>query len=545
MKNIKEFDAIFFKQPGNDKYIMATFVVGSSDLIEWAGVPRKKNESTSKISFQRSLDDRRLDKIKMHFENCVTPNSILLTIAEKDITNINEISESVVGTSDVYVGKLKINIDNTGLRLEEAIEKVLELLKSRLSKKELLELEETETSHSLEITDISYEAEEISDDNLTVEESLECESQGFEITTKSHLVETIEFLTRFLENYKLNNECYSEEEINSVNSFCNDYLKPAFLVDGQHRTFGAYSKIVEEYENGNGEYEILLPVCAIINSDWKESVFQFVIINQTAQRIESKFLSSIISTSLTDDELSTFRRQLENSGAPVGEAILINELNTRQYIVDERNINPFYSNIEFGVQNESEQLLRYSTVKSLVDKIRNFKDNSNTVFGKTYQGFSDYLREIDINQEEWKNKYWIDFMVCFWNLVEDKFVSNKKLRYEMYKEDNDSKIHSGTNLSLKVSMEYIQDSFISYIVKNSKLLKKIGINKINISDGVLLYYDIQKLFECWCEDHNKNYNFFERNWKGLSSYKRNNDKFEGINSAFSMDKYGSSKLCKG
>ena len=70
-------------------------------------------------------------------------------------------------------------------------------------------------------------------------------------------------------------------------------------------------------------------------------------------------------------------------------------------------------------------------------------------------------------------------MVCFWNLVEDKFVSNKKLRYEMYKEDNDSKIHSGTNLSLKVSMEYIQDSFISYIVKNSKLLKKIGINKIN------------------------------------------------------------------
>ena len=73
-------------------------------------------------------------------------------------------------------------------------------------------------------------------------------------------------------------------------------------------------------------------------------------------------------------------------------------------------INPFYSNIEFGVQNESEQLLRYSTVKSLVDKIRNFKDNSNTVFGKTYQGFSDYLREIDINQEEWKNKYWIDFI---------------------------------------------------------------------------------------------------------------------------------------
>ena len=44
----------------------------------------------------------------MHFENCVTPNSILLTIAEKDITNINEISESVVGTSDVYVGKLKM-----------------------------------------------------------------------------------------------------------------------------------------------------------------------------------------------------------------------------------------------------------------------------------------------------------------------------------------------------------------------------------------------------------------------------------------------------
>ena len=52
MKNIKEFDAIFFKQPGNDKYIMATFVVGSSDLIEWAGVPRKKMRVPVKYHFR-------------------------------------------------------------------------------------------------------------------------------------------------------------------------------------------------------------------------------------------------------------------------------------------------------------------------------------------------------------------------------------------------------------------------------------------------------------------------------------------------------------
>lgn len=544
MRNIKELDAIFFRQPGNCKYIMSTFVVGASDLIEWAGVPRKKNESTSKISFQRALDDRRLDKIKMHFENCVTPNSILLTISENNIVNIDEINKNLNETSDIYVGKLKIDMPSEELNLEEVIEKVLELLKARLSEKELLELENVETSETSEIIEISYESEDIIYENLTTEDSLEYESEGLEVSIKSHLIETIEFLTEFLENYKRDNEFYSEEEINSVKNFCNDYLKPAFLVDGQHRTFGAYSKISEECEKGNNEYEILLPICAIINSDWKESVFQFVIINQTAQRIEPKFLSSIISTSLTSDELSTFRKQLENSGAPVGEAVLINELNSRKYIVDEKNINPFYSNIEFGVQNESENLLKYSTVKSLVDKIRNFKDNSNTVFGKTYKGFSDYLVSININTEEWKNKYWIDFMVYFWNLVEDRFISNKKLRCEMFKEDIISKNKSGTNLSLKVSMEYIQDSFITYIVKNSKLLERLDI-KISINEDELLYSEIKKIFECWCEDHNKDYNFFERNWKGLSSYKRNNDKLEGINSAFSMDKYGSSKLCKG
>ncbi|WP_179863559.1 hypothetical protein [Bacillus cereus] len=522
----KNYDALFFKQPGNENYIMGTFVVGVSDLIEWVGIPRKQSNDTTNILFQRALDDDRLSKIKSHYKNCITPNSILITLKPESVVNLKEISDGLHTLNTPHVGQLTIKIDNSDLNLIDKIDKVISQLEYRI---QIAEIDGDEQS-------LELDEESSTNDLLNPEDIL--------IDVKSHFSKTVEYLISMKDLLNSAPDSLGDSEINEVKEFCDDYLKPAFLVDGQHRTFGAYHSFIDELSKGNSNYEILLPVSAIINSDWKESVFQFVIINQTAQKIDNKFLSSIISTSLTDEELETFRKQLEVSGAPVSEALILNELNSTNLIINGSNINPFFENIEHKVPNEPIDTLRYNTVKSLVNRVRNFQNGNSAVFGKPYDNFKGLTLRIGINEESWKSKHWINFMIYFWHLAKKRFTREEILNYKPFKKIDDN-TSEGSNLSLKLSMQFLQDSFISFLTKSENLLKRLPDHQLKIENDTLDFASFNNIFEVWCEEHNKNYEFFECEWKGLSSFKRESEKYEAINSAFSMEQHRRNKLFRG
>ena len=72
-----------------------------------------------------------------------------------------------------------------------------------------------------------------------------------------------------------------------------DMLKPALVIDGQHRLFGAAG--VEE--------DIPLLVCSLIQPSWKEQVFQFIIISDKAAGIPKPCITSLAGMSLTGGEL--------------------------------------------------------------------------------------------------------------------------------------------------------------------------------------------------------------------------------------------------
>ena len=520
MSNIREYDAIFFRQPGNPNYIMANLVIGVSDLVEWVFCPRKTTQDGEKILFQRALDNPRLEKLKLHYEKCITPNSILITLSEGAVCNLDEIDNTVDDTSQPKIGKLKLNInllDNLDLKSKISI--VVSRLQSRLQGD----------------VENNYKNEEIDDsENEDIDENIQ--------TIKSHLKETLERLANILKNIEKTEELDSETEM-EVSEFCDSYLKPGLLVDGQHRVYGAYEKIAEKWEV-DGDYEILLPVSAIINSDWKESVFQFVIINQTAQKIDNKFLSSIISTSLTESELDEFRDQFENSGAYVGEAVALNKLNDKEIYIDDKNINPFYNNIEFGIKNESKTAIRYNTVRNLMNKLIKFSSSSATTsFGNPYSNLKDIIQDkLGLNIDTWyEDDYWLQFMIYFRYLVEDQFTSDKKLKFSQYSED----VVGSSNISLKVSMNYLQDSFIDNLIKNYKLYEKFG-KKIKIEENMLDYKSFKEIFDLWIDaQDDKDYKFFETEWKGLASFKRESDKYEGIHTSFTSKHYNKTKLFKG
>jgi hypothetical protein len=539
MSEKKIYDALFFKQPGNGNYLMGTFVVGVSDLIEWVGIPRKQSSDTTSILFQRALDTDRLSKIKSHYKNCITPNSVLITLKEGAVINLEDISSGIESFDKPITGKLEILINDSELTLLEKLNKVITQLEERIN------LSEDEILKEEEIPEDQYKDEEnetqIQLDELEEETKF---SDEIEVDIKSHLSKTVKYLVATRDKLESISDCLDSEEVSDVEAFCDDYLKPAFLVDGQHRTFGAYHSVIDELSEGNSDYEILLPVSAIINSDWKESVFQFVIINQTAQKIDSKFLSSIISTSLTDEELGTFRKQLEVSGAPVNEALILNQLNSTNLIINQRNVNPFFENIEHKVPDEPLDILRYSTVKSLVNRIRNFQNGNSAVFGKPYDNLKLMIIRNGISEEEWKSRHWINFLIYFWHLSENRFTSECKLNYRPFKKLDDGRFE-GSNLSLKLSMQFLQDSFLSFITKSENLLRRLPDHQLKVVNNVLDFTSFKNIFDIWCEEHNKDSSFFETEWKGLSSFKREPEKYEAINSAFTMEHHRRNKLFRG
>ena len=95
-------------------------------------------------------------------------------------------------------------------------------------------------------------------------------------------------------------------------------LKPAMIVDGQHRVFGAYN---------SANSPITFNVCAIKDADWIEQVFQFVVLNKLAKPISSSFLTSLLNTSLTNQELQEIEPRLETVGISNTDRLLMKYIN--------------------------------------------------------------------------------------------------------------------------------------------------------------------------------------------------------------------------
>ncbi|QYU70209.1 hypothetical protein J4558_08855 [Leptolyngbya sp. 15MV] len=95
-------------------------------------------------------------------------------------------------------------------------------------------------------------------------------------------------------------------------------LKPAMIVDGQHRVSGAYHA-----ESG----PITFNVCAIKDADWVEQVFQFVVLNKLARPISSSFLTALLNTSLTNSEVGRITDKLKAVGLQETDRILMQVVN--------------------------------------------------------------------------------------------------------------------------------------------------------------------------------------------------------------------------
>ena len=108
-------------------------------------------------------------------------------------------------------------------------------------------------------------------------------------------------------------------------------LKPAIIVDGQHRVNGAACTETEK--------PIEFTVCAVPEASWVEQVYQFVVINKLGKPISGEFLTSIVSTSLKNSEINEICELFEDIGIGLEDTFLMRDINFNES-------SPFYNMVE-------------------------------------------------------------------------------------------------------------------------------------------------------------------------------------------------------
>ena len=301
------------------------------------------------------------------------------------------------------------------------------------------------------------------------------------------------------------------------------YLRPVVLVDGQHRLLGAMraarnalnaegSRIMaigEQIRAGAAPDEVeerllveharRLPISLLMDSRPEEHVFQFVVVNQKATPVRAALLATIISTSLSQQELDPITERLENAGIPLRSSRAITYLASNA-------ASPFAGLVARGLADEGSELLPWTVLGQLVNIFRDLKG------GRFFHERKDYadiwrrrlLESSPIAQsaadseigmyESWRQPDgpWRDVFIAFWTSVRDELGNTTNPEVGNYWGRPRS-----SNLFNKPSLLTLAADFFAFLVESRQSIQDTAA----ISD----------LVNDWLLDVDRNY--FARDWR--------------------------------
>ena len=126
-----------------------------------------------------------------------------------------------------------------------------------------------------------------------------------------------------------------------------EHQKPALIVDGQHRIYGLAAAEPEDAP---------IIVVALVDADYQEQAFQFIVINNKATRVPSENVKAIIA----DFDEEALRVRLLRSGVRYGDSspILIE--------VDELEESPFRALLDWPRNREGKRLVPLTAIEQSV-----------------------------------------------------------------------------------------------------------------------------------------------------------------------------------
>ena len=400
---------------------LAQFSAPAPDIDDWAGVPQKTQFEFGgeTVGFQRDESRKRVDKLG---EFCETPENIiqnpLLCALRHDVEFVPQGEEDSDGeVPPVQVGELVVSVpDFASYSVEVCLSGVREYLEERdpsladaTPDAELvrrLREKVADPASADESDDGDGGVDDDAEDND--EDSSEANGATGALYEDSHIADFWLQVAARHEVAKESSPTFDERD--EYLGFSKDamlsYLRPVVLVDGQHRLRGAIraaqerlgdedvlsesdrriaeGKTVEEVERELlREESRLLPISLLMSKSPEEQVFQFVVVNQKATPVGKALLGTIISTTLSDDEMERVANRLKDAGIEVEESRAITYL-------ARSDDSPFKGLIDRGIRRAGEPAqgrLQWNVVASLVSIFRNLSG------GRMYHGTVDHARE--------------------------------------------------------------------------------------------------------------------------------------------------------
>jgi hypothetical protein len=285
------------------------FVAAARDIRAWAGVPRKAFDYQH--GFQRTLNPARVTDVIRYFQE--DPKNVSPTSIVVGFTGQIDMHPVDGGLGAVEAVRVTIRVpDLTQTPVGELADLAIAELRARLPEAATAEIDgnlsaAVAAASQLQDEDAVDEALGIQAENGDADSGVDAPSED-----RSYLAD---FYAQ-LRGYSHGLLAWPEE--GPLREVLYSILKPAIIVDGQHRVFGG----------AQADEDMLFAVCALPESNWAESVYQFVVINQKAKPIKPAFLSSIIATSLSQEEVESVYGRLRTSNIDVRRAETMDRLNT-------------------------------------------------------------------------------------------------------------------------------------------------------------------------------------------------------------------------
>lgn len=521
-----------------DSSDLVLFAAPATDIDKWSGVPQRERlgANTEAIGFQREENPKRLEELAAFFGN---PKNVIqnpLLCASRDSSRV--VFEPTEASADASVGSLTIDWEDLStLSLLDLLRSVRVSLEQRLSalagqkasESKLARLKERANSEHPDIGPQATDVDSEDSSPTTAEEQAEADEATQPAATsalfsgETHIADFWEEITARIQ---LLEESAATFDGDSFLGFSKEamisYLQPVVVVDGQHRLRGAIlaadqavnsetlqPEIEAAIDSGRDPDDViqelrqrearLLPVSILMESAPAEHVFQFVVVNQKATPIGRALLGTIVSTSLSADELEGVSERLEAAGIPLEDSQAI------AYLTRHAD-SPFKDLVEKGLTNEGRpDLLQWNVLGSLVAIFRELKGGR--IFGEKVD-YADKWRRNHLETsgivassppgqskfEYWSSQDgpWRDVFIAFWGAVRDRLA---------VVDDKDAGNYWGSprtsNLFNKISLTILAADFFQYITDTRR-----EINDLN---------DVRGYVDEWLDEVKNTY--FSRDWK--------------------------------
>ena len=200
---------------------------------------------------------------------------------------------------------------------------------------------------------------------------------------------------------------------------------------------------------------------AIAETTWPQQIFQFVVINEKAQKVDSELLNDIFASSLTPGEQGKMRTQFRNVRVDIEQRIA-------GVLAGRETESPFYEMVTLNLPNppesEADAYISQAIIQNLIDGGRGSKGwRSDNEFYEQCIKPNFPARE---DWEDWREGHWRGYWFAFWEEVIAVFTPRaRRLKDKTYEIWNRKE---QTNLTKGVGLKIFQKFFIEIQIEAAK-----------------------------------------------------------------------------